>query len=234
MPIRFVLVENHLTSDPQDYMGRVISKDTAVFENLVEDIIAGGSTVTRPDILAVLDAYHRAIIRRLREGERVRTPIANFSVTIQGNFHGAGDVFDPTRHVVAPNCTPGPALRHAFRPGEVSVMKIETPYTDPNPVEFHDYTSESVNSVITPGGPARLTGHRLKFNPDDERQGVFFIGEDGTARRVTMVMRNKPAELMFMIPADLPAGEYTLEVRTVTTKDDTVRKGELRETLVVP
>ncbi len=234
MTIQFVLMENHLTSDPSDYMARVISTGTAEFEDLVNDIIKGGSTVTRPDILAVLDAYHRAITSRLREGFRVLTPVTNFSVTIQGRFEGISDSFDPSRHLIQPNCTPSATLRRSFQDGSVSVTKQETSRADPNPEEFYDFTSESKNGVVTPGGPARLIGHRLKFDPSDSRQGIFFIAADGSETRVAMMMRNKPAELMFMIPSPLASGDYTIEVRTITTKDDKVRQGTLREVVSVP
>ena len=62
--------------------------------------------------------------------------------------------------------------------------------------------------------PGQLTGRRLKFDAEDEAQGVFFIANDGTTTRASLIMRNKPAELMFIVPAGLAVGEYTLEVRT--------------------
>jgi hypothetical protein len=47
-----------------------------------------------------------------------------------------------------------------------------------------------------------------------------------------VVGRNKPAELMFLIPEELLAGDYTLEVRAGFGEDD-VRSGALDAPLTV-
>jgi len=79
-----------------------------------------------------------------------------------------------------------------------------------------------------------LTGHRLKVDPADQQQGVFFVAaSDGAETRATMMMRNKPADLMFMVPA-LASGDYEIEVRTITTQDGVVRRGRLRHVVSVP
>jgi len=106
----------------------------------------------------------------------------------------------------------------------------------PNPTAYSDFGSESNNSVLTPGSPGRLIGHRLKLNPADSRQGVFFVAGDGSAVQATMVMRNKPAGLMFMVPDGLAAGEHRehrLEVRTASTAESDLRTGRLHHTLTV-
>ena len=103
----------------------------------------------------------------------------------------------------------------------------------PNPTAYSDFGSESNNSVLTPGSPGQLIGHRLKLDPADLRQGVFFVAGDGSAVQVAMVMRNKPADLMFMVPDGLAAGEHSLEVRTAPTAESDLRTGRLRHTLIV-
>ena len=75
-------------------------------------------------------------------------------------------------------------------------------------------------------------GHRLKFDASDTNQGIFFIASDGTATRVTVVGRNMPADLMFMVPDGLAAGEYTLEVRAAFATND-IRVGGLAVSLTV-
>jgi hypothetical protein len=51
--------------------------------------------------------------------------------------------------------------------------------------------------------------------------------------RINTIMRNKPAALMFIVPENLTAGDYTLEVRTVMSDDGELRRGALRHTLTV-
>ncbi len=231
--INYILVENHLTSDPDDYMARVISSETADDKMLVDDILGSGSTVTHPDILAVLNAYYTSIIKRLLAGQRVVTPVANFGVSISGRFESQEDSFDSSRHIVQGNVSPGTDLRNGMR-DHSQVAKGEGRITDPNPTTYEDYSSESKNSVLTPDKPGQLTGHRLKVDAADPQQGVFFVAADGAETRATMLMRNKPADLMFMVPAGLASGDYEIEVRTITTQDGVVQRGRLRHVLSVP
>ena len=60
---------------------------------------------------------------------------------------------------------------------------------------------------------ATLTGHRLKHDPEDENQGVFFIATDGTETKVTVIGQNTASKLVFDIPAGLTSGDYQLVVR---------------------
>jgi len=57
MPINYVLFENNLTSDPTDYMAMVQPTGTAELEDVIERIIQQGSTVTRPDIVSVMEDF---------------------------------------------------------------------------------------------------------------------------------------------------------------------------------
>ena len=57
MSINYVLAENHLVEGSNAYVGRVMSLGTINEQGLVDEILKRGSTLTRPDILAVLDVY---------------------------------------------------------------------------------------------------------------------------------------------------------------------------------
>lgn len=235
MPIYYALYDNNLTDDPDDRLARVTTAGVADQDLLIADIIESGSTVTQPDILAVLNAYHRAITRRLTEGMRIQTPIANFGLSIQGVFDGADDQFDPGRHTLNVTARVTPSLRRQVQQ-EVHLSKQEPSLFLPKPVEYIDFGSETKNSLLTPGGPGQLNGHRLKFDPADPKQGIFVVNQaNNSAIRVDMVMHNKPAGLMFMLPTDLSPGDYILEVRTDSIGDrQQQRIGSLEYFLTVP
>ena len=55
MAINYALFENHLTSDPDDYAAQVKITGSAGLEVIAQRMIDQGSTVTKPDILAVLE-----------------------------------------------------------------------------------------------------------------------------------------------------------------------------------
>jgi hypothetical protein len=143
----------------------------------------------------------------------VNLPVANFLLSIKGVFNGTDDSFDPSRHLIDVSINPPSSLLEKIRKN-ATVAKEEAKQNVPNLLEYIDYGSEERNSILTPGGIGQIRGHRLKFDADDDTQGIFFVAEDGAETKSTMVSRNKPADLMFLVPNDLTAGEYTLEVRS--------------------
>lgn len=230
MPIQYVLHENNLTSAPGDYAAMVQPSASAELEDVIERVIEGGSTISRPDIFGVLEDFVRAIENMVLEGISVNTPLANFGVSIKGVFDGQADSYDPSRHQVTATVTPGKRLRAAVRK-RAQVVKGEALKPRPNPLEYTDLNSGERNSVLTPGGLGQVIGHRLKFDPTDANQGIFFVGDAG-ATRAEVVGRNKPGELMFIVPAGLASGDYTLEVRAIVYSEE-VRSGALAATLSV-
>jgi len=230
MAISYALYENHLTSDPDDYTARVLSSSTAEMKDLIDRMVDRGSTVVRADILSVLEDYHAAIAAMLLEGMNVNTPACNFGATIKGVFNGQEDSFDKSRHHVLPTVSPGVRLKNDVISKAV-IQKVESSRALPTPLDYFDVASGERNSVLAPGGMGQVLGHRLKFDADDPLQGVFFKAADNTETRVTVVGRNKPGELMFMVP-ELAAGAYTLLLR-VAYGDDDLREGVLRHALTV-
>ncbi len=96
--ITYVLLENHLTADPDDYMAIVQPSGTVTQDDIIDHIIQQGSTVTRADILSVIEDFTTAVIYLVLDGKNVNTPLANFGAGIKGVFDGKDDAFDPSRH----------------------------------------------------------------------------------------------------------------------------------------
>lgn len=229
--IVYIVLENHLTTDPDDYMAVVQPSGTATQEDVIEHIIQRGSTVTRADIVSVIEDYSASIIYMVLDGKNVNTPLANFGASIKGVFDGKGDSFDPGRHQLKGAISAGKRYRKEVR-GKGRTNKAEAHLPTPNPEEYNDLNTRERNGVLTAGGMGQFIGHRLKFDPADANQGIFFVAEDGNATRVEIVGRNKPAELMFTVPA-LASGDYRVEVRAAVHGGTEVRTGALPATLTV-
>lgn len=71
-----------------------------------------------------------------------------------------------------------------------------------------------------------LEGDRLKFNPENPEEGLFFVPSRGQPLRVLDVLvRDK--ELVFRVPAELkPGADYSLQVRAKLYRCRTVRRGD--------
>jgi len=231
MPINYALFENHLTSDPDDYAAQVKITGSADLEVLANRMIDQGSTVTKPDILAVLEDAIKATESCLLDGYRVQLGgLCELFPRIKGVFNGITDTFDASRHRVDVGANPGARVRKTVREG-ATVAKAETIKPAPALLEYADLGSGETNGTITSENIGTINGHRLKFNPDQDDEGIYFVNVDTAAEvKVTAMQKNKPGQLVFLVPS-VPGGEYYLEVSTRFRDSAELRTGRLDEIL---
>lgn len=234
MPIHYSLVKNPLSSKPNEYYAVVHATDRIGLKELTDMLVASGTTVNRPDILAVLDGLFSLIERCVADGARVNLGgLVELFGTVRGTFEDLKDSFQPDRHRLVPSSKTGRRLRNYLK-DHGQVKKVPARRREPNLLELRDYGSQTNNTRLTPGNIGELHGGRLKFNPDADDEGIFFISvADGTETRVPAVATNKPKRLTFLIPP-LSPGEYRLQVRSRPRHATDLRTGLLPGSLVVP
>jgi hypothetical protein len=232
MSITYSLIPNHLTDAPNDYMAVVEGQRTRNIDDVIDAIVDRGSTVTRADILSVMEGYQAVVNTFLDDGDRVQTPIFRTSTSIKGVFVDQTDTFDRSRHYIRLNITPGERIGSIAE--GLTVEKVAATQTRPVLELYKDFSTDTLNETITPGSSGELRGSHLKVDPEDTEQGIFFIAADGTETKATMMMRNMPANLIFMIPDGLASGEYNIEVRAIPKNHNNMRTGRLDGVLIVP
>ena len=210
--LKYSLRENLLTPAPDDYMAQVADVRSYTLDEIIDLMMDKGTTLTRADVAATLQVYGEVCSSLIKDGAALNTPLMNTSMSISGVFDGANDSFDKKRHTVNLNITAGTLLRDAVT--KVKCEKTEGASTDPYITEVTDIVTGTANTTLTKGGVVQLVGARLKFDAKDTAQGIFFVPETGEAVRAAVIAENKPARLMAIIPADLAAGTYYIEVRS--------------------
>lgn len=138
------------------------------------------------------------------------------------------DRFDPARHRLKFKARLGSHFDKVA--ANIKLEKVMAKPKTPLLLAFKDIESGSGNETITPGRTAVIKGYRLKFDQDDANQGIFFIGTDAEYR-ARMVVSIKPKELIFVNPADLPPGNYKLEVRALQRRHRDIKRGRLNAIL---
>ncbi|MDX2128540.1 MAG: DNA-binding domain-containing protein [Chloroherpetonaceae bacterium] len=232
MPINYYLQPNPITPDPNDQSARVIANDSLTFEDIITKMTRRGTLVTETDARAVLNLFFEVVADEVADGNFVNLPLVNIRSGISGVFDSVTDSFDPSRHTVRATVSSGTLLTEKFQ--NARVEKTLQPIPSPTLLEFLNVNTNTVNSIVTPGGIGQIVGEELKFNPQNPDEGVFFVRNDGTETKVAVYATRTQGKLMFNIPPTLTAGTYTLDVRRSYTKDNTVRKGSLSDFLTVP
>jgi len=159
----------------------------------------------------------------------------DFFPRIKGVFNGPGDTFDPARHHIDVGANPGSELREAIR-AAARVEKVEAVKPAPNPVEYRDVGSDTTNDSVTVGNIGQLTGSRLKYDDKEADEGIYLIADsDGTTTKVTTLQKNKPSQLVFLVP-NVATGAHHMEVRARMgsgTSSRELRVGRLDAVLTV-
>jgi hypothetical protein len=230
MSIEYILIENRTLLASGKFTARVRAAKTADYEAVIDHMVQRGSTVSRADIVSVLEDFCGTVEMLTLDGFNVNTPVANFHLSIQGTFDGPMDGFDPSRHRLAVRVGPGRRVRKTI-PARAQITKAYVGDTVPLPKQYRDSRSQTENDRLTPGGTGWLLGKELTFDRADAQQGLFFVAAAGTATRVEEVTKNTGSEVLFLVPS-LPAGVYTLEVRALFGSED-LRTGVLKASLTV-
>ena len=213
--LKYTLVENQLTERPNDYMAQTIAVRAYDKEAIIALMLRRGTLLTRTDVLAVLNGLEETVADILKDGGTVNLPLFNTSFSISGVFEGPMDSFDGSRHKLNVNLSKSTLLRDAEK--QVRFTKTDAAAPASAITEIKDVVSDTINHMLTPGGVIQLWGSNLKLAGDHADAGLWFVPETGEAIRAEVIVTNKPASLIAMIPTALAAGSYTLRIVTQYT-----------------
>jgi hypothetical protein len=211
MGMKYSLTENMLTERPDDYSAMAHAVSSLDTEAIIQRMLNKGTTVTKTDILAVLNSFYEVIRDAHLEGHTVNLPLINTSFSISGVFDGPLDTFDPNRHKLNINVTKGTILRDAEK--NVKVEKTNVPTPLPQIQEVKDSISGTVNERFTANGVVEIRGYNLKIDGDNPKCGLWFVDESGNETKAQTIIENKPTRIIAMIP-DLKPGNWQVKVVT--------------------
>jgi nucleoid DNA-binding protein len=221
MVLKYSLSENLLTERPDDMSATAHGMGSIDQNGLIDRILARGTSLTRTDVTAVLNAINETVAENAVRGYTVNLPLLNSSFSVSGVFDGPLDTFDPNRHKLNINLAKGVLLREAEK--RVKLEKTSTAAPMPQIQEVKDSMSGAINERITANNVVELRGYNLKIDGDSPACGLWFVAGSGEETKATTLIENKPSKILAMIPA-LPAGNYQIKVVTQHTGSGTLLK----------
>ena len=232
MNIPYHLKNLHLTGNAKDKSGQVDQRGTLDESDITNRMLKRGTGLTRQEILGVLDLYTDVVSDQVQIGFAVKTRLANFRPGIRGVFNSATDPFDPERHFFRASISEGIDLKKKMRAATGERLTASKP--KPTVIEYNDHGSSKTDDKLTPGSIGELNGENLKFDQSKGVEGIFLISaKDGAETRATVLSLHTEGRLMFLVPDELAAGKYALEVRRAYTSPADIRIGRLNNTLRV-
>lgn len=233
MAIKYYLQPNPITPEPNDQTARILSHKVHDVDSIIQLMLRRGSTVTEADVRAVLTVLFDVVSDEVADGNNVNLPIVNIRPSITGIFTSVSDSYDESRHAKKGSTSAGTMLTTKMKWAKVE--KVNQPTPTPSLIQFTDINLGSINSLLTPGSIGQLIGEELKFNHSNPEEGIYFIASDGTQTKVDVIANRTEGKLVFIIPTNLPPGNYKLEVRKgYGTTTIVVRSSSLATNLQVP
>jgi len=235
--IKYNLVEASMPTlaDKGKYLAQVQLRGSLGFDEMADRILAQGSCVTKPDILAVFENLATALETAMLEGYRVNFGgVFDMFPSVRGTFDDITAPFDASVHSTDVRARCGTRIRSTVM-ANAAAERVYLPKPAPTLLAYRDLTRGTTDTWATPAGVGTLNGLLLRFDPDAADEGIFFVPvAGGEEHRAALVQRNKPGELVFVVPHTLTLGAtYHLEVRARLRGGEDLRTGRLPATLDV-
>jgi len=221
-----------MNRDITEYIAKVKQWEKTDLNHILDYMVAEGSGLTRPQALAYFEKLMQAFEYFIEKRGSLSIPLFRVCVTITGVFLDKDDTFDPKRHQINLRITPGPRLKNLQ--SRLKVKKEIHRECTPMLELFNDLAGKSINKQASPGCIATIRGKNLKFDSEDNMQGVFFVPVNNphTKIRVDTYGEIKASEIHFLIPL-LQTGNYSIIVQAIMHNHKSIRAGELGAIITV-
>lgn len=207
------LADNTVTVDNKDdKIAVLVPAGSADFQRVVSEIMAVNPGLEREMVEAVMNLENRVVKKLLLTGFRVNTGLYNAVAQPTGVVENKA--WDKAKNSLYVSFTQGADLREAISATTVNIIgeKGDAMYI----AGGQDIATRASGFTATAGRNFTLTGARLKVTGTDPSVGITLTSSTGVVTEITedMWAVNEPSKLIFLIPAGLPDGEYTLRVTT--------------------
>lgn len=204
------------------YYARVINRSRLRQDDIVDDIVANGSSLSKEEIARAWRLINNAVTCRLTEGISVDTGLGLLRPAVTGVFDSASSEFDRKRNAITVQYRPDRQLR--------DVMASLTPVIAQGNRVIPEITSVLDKSLppekdgcLCAGGFFSIRGKNIMVADDDgtdenaSRVGLYFDNLDDAGKSVRLVpsqIYHNSAVLLEGIIPQLADGRYRVRVVT--------------------
>lgn len=207
------LADNTVTvDDKNDKILTLVPAGTADKQRIISEMMEVNPGLERETVEAIINLEQRVTQKLLLTGFRINNGLYQAVAQFTGVVEGMA--FDPARNTVYVSFTQGKDLRDAIRKTTVSIVgeKGASMFV----AGGQDTATRAEGFTATAGRNYTLTGKNLKVAGTDPTVGITLTDSKGVVTNIPQDMwaLNDPKKLIFLIPAGLADGAYTLTVTT--------------------
>jgi len=161
-----------------------------------------GSTITKADILAVLNNFEKAVRNICLEGNKVTIgEFMQFTPSMSGKFESELDGFDPSKHELYVTAQISSVFNNEFELSS-TCEKVSSVEKKPNLIQVADVGTGELNKVVTKGDIISIGGENLKFDETEPDEYLRFVNKTNQADFISIIKFQKKTdkELVFLFP----------------------------------
>lgn len=210
--LKFMLIKNPF-NDEGLFIPRVVSQSGMSFEELLQDM-EDNTAIRKQDLRLAITQFRDAIIRNLVRGNKIETPIGSFKPTVRGSFESPDESFNTgvstTNHRVEVIINADNDLVDEFARNVTLERLQETSVKIPVILSAENTTKSKDNNMHYKDVLA-IHGTFLKFDPEAEDEGIFWVDKDGEMVKSDSYSMNTKTNIHCQIP-ELAPGTYRIEL----------------------
>ena len=212
--LKFLIVPNHL-QDNGTFYPMVIDQPLIPFEELLDEM-ENNTTMRKQDIQLAISQLNTCIIKYLSRGNKIKTPLGIFSTSLRGTLHSPDENFTPeselNNHRIEVYVNPSKEVEEEVA-RNITLLKLSGKSVKIPNILSIIRTTKSNDKNYHATDVVVIKGSFLKFDPDMDDEGVFWLSSDGNRIRSISYSENTQTKVHCQVP-ELPSGLYTLELST--------------------
>lgn len=213
--VQVELYELPISGEKGNFYGRINRTKTITEEGLIQLAAKNRSDVNPATMRLCMSLLKDVAINELLAGASVHFGLAHFNLSVNGVFVGNNPQWNADIHQLKTNISASRELNEAIKSTQpvVKGKAQDAMYI----TKLYDLKSKTTNKQITPGGMVNINGKRIRIVGDDPNIGIFLINvNDHTVTKIdeSDISHNKPSAITMLIPPNLTAGEYQLQLVT--------------------
>lgn len=216
-----VKLERYNLKKEMAYKPRVLTRGSLTIDDLAAEVRERLRMLRTDEIRMVLEETEQIIMNALADCYSVKGRLGSLSPGITGLWDT--NRIDPearSQNKAIANFQMGSELKKRLSDPlfhQASGRRVSWPHI----YTCHDHVSKTDNKYLTPGNMAHVTGKLLRFEVDDEQQGLY-LHNKATGKPAVFIPANELtlatiSGFWFIVPPDLPEGEYELGIKNRCT-----------------
>jgi hypothetical protein len=198
-----------------DRIGRVMSTGSLKIDDLIAIAVTRRTDISPQLYRAAYDILREIALEEVCNAKHVEFGLTHNHLSANGLFIGDRPAWNNAVNSLSFIANAAADVRKVIKNIEVDVIGMASSGLFINILT--DIVSGEVNKRITPGGGVKLTGAKMKITGDAEGIGIHLTEiNTGTVVNIptSSILDNEPAKIIFIVPADLPTGDYKLSITT--------------------